>query len=318
MKVTFNESIPIISNFVANKSTLTSSGFLITGNKFNAKKPLILVCPTVIINNNGQQFFPFIKVIEYPKFKTFVPIPKTLVKAFEYMLQIKPKVLEDFKKKKRSSDYMYTTFALGRYYFTDNMNYILTIALLYNSGYIECSSGGLLQESLLTPIAYVYNLVKVYYDDFANSKEKFINYTRGSTGICNFNDYCYYDKTLLTGVFDGEDIEQFKIYSQTLMNRIETIYNSYKGLSNKKINLCIIELNNIDKINKQSKTIIVPDVHDSINKELITENKMYLLVDSPFKSKSLPPTIYRDIKWYKNFAICSENYSRLLSKSGTI
>ena len=110
MKVTFNESIPIISNFVTNKSTLTSSGFLITGNKFNAKKPLILVCPTIIISNdNSQQFFPFTKVIEYPKFKTFVPIPKILVKAFEYMLQIKPKVLEDFKKKKRSSDYVYTT-----------------------------------------------------------------------------------------------------------------------------------------------------------------------------------------------------------------
>lgn len=312
MKVTFNESIPIISNFVTNKSTLTSSGFLITGNKFNAKKPLILVCPTIVVNNNGQQFFPFIKVIEYPKFKTFVPIPKILVKAFEYMLQIKPKVLEDFKKKKRSSNYVYTTFALGRYYFTDNVNYILTVALLYNSGYIECASGDFLQESLLTPIAYVYNLVKVYYDDFANSKEKFINYTRGSIGICNFNDYCYYDKTLSTGVFDSEDIEQFKIYSQTLMHRIETIYNSYIGFSNKKINLCIIELSNNDKINKQSKTINIPDVHDSINKELIIENKMYLLVDSPFKSKSLPPTVYRGIKWYKNFAICSENYNKLL------
>lgn len=312
MKVTFNESIPIISNFVTNKSTLTSSGFLITGNKFNAKKPLILVCPTVIINNDGQQFFPFTKVIEYPKFKTFVPIPKILVKAFEYMLQIKPKALEDFKKKKRSSDYTFTTFALGRYYFTDNMNYVLTIALLYNSGYIECSTEGSLKESLLTPIAYVYNLVKVYYDDLANSKEKFINYTRGSTGICNFNDYCYYDKTLLSGVFDSEDIEQFKIYSQTLMSRIESIYNSYIGSSNKKINLCVIELNNVDKINKQSKTIVVPDVHDSINKGLIVENKLYLLVDSPFKSKSLPPTVYKGIKWYKNFAICSENYNKLL------
>ena len=96
------------------------------------------------------------------------------------------------------------------------------------------------------------------------------------------------------------------------MRRIETIYNSYIGFSNKKINLCVIELNNNDKINKQSKTIVIPDVHDSINKELIIENKMYLLVDSPFKSKSLPPTVYRGIKWYKNFAICSENYNKLL------